>query len=349
MNQQFDFTPKLVNLLANSQGLYNKLEAEAEIPSLALKLIQENQVLATHFSTSIEGNPLSEREVTNILLDDRVPTTKSEQEVKNYFEVLNRISVLARENKELSVDLVLNLHNDLMKDLQTKDAGKFRNGPVVVGHHAKTGEIVIKHNPPSYSENEIRKLINDLFQTIKNDKTNHPLIKAGILHHGIAFIHPFFDGNGRMARVLTAYYLLLQGYEVTKYFILDDYYDIDRSQYSDMLHSADFGKKTKWLEYFLEGITFSLDAAIKRVDALKTKKLDKVTGEKRVLVSKREEEVLQLILEKKVLKTKDIAEAFGVTRQQAQSLLYSLVKKGVLIKIGKTKSSYYELKTAHST
>lgn len=340
----FKFTPKLVNLLAQAQGLYSQLETEAEIPSLALSLTRQNQALATHYSTSIEGNPLTQIEVTNIVLGDKVAVTKSEKEVKNYFEVLNRISVLAREKKSLTLELTLALHADLMKDLGVRGPGKFRSGAVIVGHRDIAGIVHIKHNPPVHTQKEIIKLITRLYQEIANDKENHPLIKAGILHHDLVFIHPFFDGNGRMARILTAYFLLLNGYEVTKYFILDDYYDIDRLDYSDKLHSADTGNKTEWLEYFLEGITYSLQAAIGRVEALKGDKIDELTGEQRVLVSKREEEVLQLILEKKALKTRDIVEAFGVTRQQAQSLLNSLVKKGIIDKIGKTKSSYYQLK-----
>ncbi len=339
----FTYTSKLVNLLAQTQGQNEQLKAEAEIPSLALRLIQENQMLATHYSTSIEGNPLSQREVTNILLDDKVPTTKSEKEVKNYFEVLNRISVLAREGRPIDIELTLNLHRDLMKDLDSKDIGQFRDGDVVVGHREKTGEIVIKHNPPAHKAEQIEQMLTKLYADVESDKENHPLIKAGLLHHGFAYIHPFFDGNGRMARILTAYYLLLNGYEVTKYFVLDDYYDIDRTQYSDMLHLADTGDKTKWLEYFLEGINYSLESALKRVGNMKKDKIDSLTGEKRVLVSRREEEVLQLILEKNFVKTSDIATAFGVSRQQAQSLLYSLVKKEIIIKEGKTKSSYYRI------
>lgn len=342
MSALFRFTPQLVNLLANSQGLYQQLESEAQIPSLALRLIKENQILATHFSTSIEGNPLNQQEVTNILLEDKIPTTKSENEVKNYFEVLNRISVLAREKRPISIELTLALHKDLMKDLLTKNSGEFRDEPVVVGHRNASG-LIIKHNPPVHNQQQIIELLKDLFYSIESDTQNHPLIKAGLLHHGFAYIHPFFDGNGRMARILTAYYLLLNGYEVTKYFILDDYYDIDRLAYSDMLHSADSGEKTRWTEYFLEGITYSLQAALRRIEALKGEKVDQLTGEKRVLVSKREEEVLQLMLEKKALKTQDVAEAFGVTRQQAQFLLNSLVKKGIIVKFGKTKLSYYEL------
>ena len=169
-------------------------------------------------------------------------------------------------------------------------------------------------------------------------------MRAGIFHHQFAYIHPFFDGNGRLARLLTSYFLILKKYDVVKYFILDDYYDIDRQQYSDMLHSADRGDETKWLEYFLEGIAYSLQAALARINKLKDSSVDEVTGEKRVLVSAREEEVIQIVLDKKAIKTSDVTDELKVTRQQAHSLLASLVKKDILEKFGKTKLSYYTLK-----
>lgn len=343
MVKLFKFTPRLVNLLIDAQSLYGRLESQARIPSLALRLIQENQVLATHFSTSIEGNPLTQIEVTNIILDDKVPTTKSEKEVKDYFEVLNRISVLAREKKPLTLELTLSLHKDLMRDLQIKGTGKLRDEGVFVGYRDVAGAVHAKHNPPAHTAKEIEKLLTKLYEDVLSDNENHPLVVAGILHHGFVHIHPFVDGNGRLGRILTAYYLLLNGYEVTKYFILDDFYDINRLEYSDMLHSADLNDKTKWLTYFLEGINYSLQAAIKRVEDMQGEEIDAVTGTKRVLVSKKEEEVIQLLLDKKVLKAQDLVAMFDVTRQRAGYLLNSLVKKGIVKKQGKTKSSYYEL------
>lgn len=340
---KFNFTPQIINSLTTIERLYGQLLGEKLIPSLALKLTQENQILATHYSTSIEGNPLSPLDVTNIILGDQVPVTKSEKEVKNYFAVLNTISVLAKKHTPLTIELTKKLHHELMKDIEKKDLGEFRNSGVFVGHRTKT-EIVVKHNPPFHTKKEIGQALIELYEWVMGDDPTHPLLKAGIMHHQFVYIHPFLDGNGRLTRALTSYYLLLKQYEVTKYFILDDFYDIDRQLYSDTLHLADKGDETQWLEYFLDGIANSLQGAIARINELKHSKFEEVTGEKRVLVTTREEEVLQIVIDKKAIKTSDIQEHLSVTRQQAHALLASLVKKDILQKFGITKTSYYKLK-----
>ena len=339
---KFAYTPKMVNELATIERLYGQLLGEKLIPSLALKLSQENLVLATHHSTSIEGNPLTPADVTNIVLGDQIPATKSEKEVKNYFAVLNRIAVLAKEHKPITTDLTQKLHHELMLELEKDALGKFRDGPVFVGHKTKV-ELVVKHNPPFHSVKEIENALKEVYEWLTKKDELHPLIKAGIFHHEFAYVHPFFDGNGRLARVLTTYYLLLNNYEVSKFFILDDFYDIDRQLYSDTLHTADKGDNTQWLEYFLEGIAVSLQGALARINDLKQKSLEEIKGEKRVIVTSREEEVLQIVLDKKAIRTSDVQSSLSVTRQQAHALLHSLVKKGLLEKFGKTKTSYYKL------
>ncbi len=339
---KFTFTLKIVNSIATIERLYGQLINEKLIPSISLKLRQENQMLATHYSTSIEGNPLSPYDVTNIILGDQVPVTKSEKEVKNYFSVLQTIFAHARNHEPITTTLIQKLHGELMEGIEKKSLGSLRDGPVFVGHRTPE-EIVVKHNPPFHTKDEIEKALQELFDWVQQEVALPPLIRAGILHHQFAYIHPFFDGNGRLARIITAYFLLLQNYEVAKFFILDDYYDIDRHLYSDSLHTADSGDKTQWLEYFLEGIAYSLQAALARIHELSNAKFEEITGEKRVLVTSREEEVLQIVIEKKAIKTTDIQKALSVTRQQAHSLLASLVKKQLLEKFGKTKTSYYTL------
>ncbi len=338
----YTFTPKIITELTTIERLYGQLLGERLIPSLSLKLSQENQLLATHHSTSIEGNPLSPMDVTNLILGDQIPVTKSEKEVKNYFAVLNTIFLLSKRQEQLTTTLTKKLHHELMKDIEKKDLGEFRDSGVFVGHRTAT-EVVVKHNPPFHTRKEIESALTELFEWVMGPDPTHPLIKAGIMHHHFVYIHPFLDGNGRLARILTAYYLLLKQYEVTKFFILDDYYDVDRQLYSDTLHIADKGNETEWLEYFLEGIAHSLQAAIARINELKRTNMDEVTGEKRVLVTAREEEVLQIVLDKKAIKMSDVQEALDVTRQQSHALIASLVRKGILQKFGKTKTSYYKL------
>ncbi|KKP57945.1 MAG: Fic family protein [Candidatus Gottesmanbacteria bacterium GW2011_GWA1_34_13] len=340
---QFTYTNSLINHLTLIERLYGQLISEKLIPSLSLKLSEENQILATHYSTSIEGNPLSQREVTNILLGDAIPTNKSELEVKNYFQALNHISVEAKKHKSLSIKLALDLHRLVMHRIDAKQPGLFRNQKVIVGHRGAIG-LVVKHDPPFHKAPLIRASLEELFNYINQPSDLNPFIQAGILHHQVAYIHPFTDGNGRVTRLLTAYYLLLHGYEVTKYFILDDYYDIDRLEYSDKLHTADTGSKTEWLEYFLEGISFSLKAALERIKDVTERRIEAIKGDKRVLVSHREEDVLQIVLELKQVKTSDVVKHLQVSRQQAQSLLHNLVDKDILIKLGKTKASWYQLK-----
>lgn len=339
---KFNYTEKIVNELGKIERFYGRLLGEKLIPSIALKLSEENQILATHHSTSIEGNPLSPRDVTNIVLGDQIPTTKSEKEVKNYFSVLNSIFILAKKKEPITTQLTKTLHRQLMEGFPKSDLGEFRSASVFIGHKTQE-QIVVKHNPPYHTQAAIEKALSELYDWIVSSETIHPLLRAGILHHEFVYLHPFFDGNGRLARILTSYFLLLQQYEVVKFFIMDDYYDIDRQEYSDTLHTADSGDKTRWLEYFLEGVAFSLQAALSRVESLKKGSLEEVKGEKRVLVTPREEEVLQIVLDKKAIKTSDIEASLSVTRQQAHALLHSLVKKELLAKFGKTKSSYYRL------
>src|SRR5262245_16864971 len=130
---EFHFTAKIVNELGMIERLYGQLLGEKLIPSITLKLFQENQLLATHFSTSIEGNPLSPQDVTNIILNDQIPVTKSEKEVKNYFSVLNKISVLAKKHVPITSKLTEELHHELMNDIEKESLGEFRDGHVFVG------------------------------------------------------------------------------------------------------------------------------------------------------------------------------------------------------------------------
>ena len=151
----FIYTPKIINMLSKIERLYGQILGENLIPSLSLRLTKENQVLATHHSTSIEGNPLTPKDVTNIILGDQIPTTKSELEVNNYFKTLNKIYLLTKKNEKISLLLTKNLHKILMEGLDAKSLNEFRNGSVFIGHRTKV-ELVIKAIKEAYEANNSR-------------------------------------------------------------------------------------------------------------------------------------------------------------------------------------------------
>lgn len=334
----YQLTPALLTNLTTIERLYGQIEGLKIPHELELNLTRHNLVKSAYASNKIEGNPLSEREVTNLLLDDRVPVNRDEKEIVNYFTILEKLDNFL--TVPLSLDLIIKLHRDLMTGVDNA-AGEIRNVPVVVGKYTKeSGDVSlrVKHNPPAHDRVGIEKLLSELITWIPNTTQMPPVLLSGLFHHQFVYIHPFEDGNGRLARILTALVFIKNHYQINKYFILDDYYDIDRSQYSDMLHSADQGDKTAWLEYFTDGVKYSLQSSLARVKI----GLSQLKIQKRPTNS--EAKVVTILQEFPEVTAPQVAEKLEVTRQQAHALLKSLVDKGIADKKGSTKSSYYKLK-----
>jgi len=337
---KFTLTSALLTEITQIERLYGQIEALRLPHELELNLERTNLVQSAYASNKIEGNPLTLPEVTNLLLDDRVPTNRNEKEVVNYFALLKELDGF--KEKPINLMLLKEFHKRLMTGVH-EQAGHIRNVKVVIGkYNEEKGDVSIriKHDPPYHTETEIETHMEELLAWLRLEKTSNlpAVIRAGAFHHEFVYLHPFEDGNGRVCRLLTALLFVKAGYAINKYFVLDDYYDIDRHQYSDMLHAADTGDKTTWLVYFSQGVKYSLQSALARAkQAILTLKVKKQPTPK-------EREVLSLLIERQEITSHTIAEALHVSRQQAHSLLKSLVEKGLVRKKGSTKASYYILR-----
>lgn len=327
-------TKKLLENIAVIERLYGQLESQVVSKELLLNLERNNLIKSSFASNSIEGNPLSQMEVSNLILGDRVPANRNEKEVRNYFDILKSIG---SDYTSFDFDTILLMHKKLLGGIDDDIAGMIRNRKVVVGNPAGDGQIIIKHNPPKHTEGGIKKLMFDLIDWT-HDSGELPVITAGIYHHQFVYIHPFVDGNGRTCRLSTTLLLHNFGYFINKYFILDDYYDIDRLGYSDALHSADSGDETLWLEYFTDGMKYSLQSALSKVDS----GMNGLSFSSRP--TDREKDALRVVNEFREVTSSDIVKELNISRQQAFNLLSSLVEKGYLNKGGNTKNSYYFMK-----
>jgi Fic family protein len=334
----YRLTDKLLKNVTQIERHYGQIESLKIPKKLELNLTKHNLIKSSYASNRIEGNPLTLPEVTNLLLDDRVPVNRDEKEVVNYFSILQNLSEY--QNKQFSIDLVTDFHKRLMTGVD-ETAGTIRNVKVVVGKYREEKgnvSLKVKHDPPHHDRKSITKDLVELFSWVNSSRDVPIAIKTGIFHHAFVYIHPFEDGNGRVCRLLTALLFIKQEYLINKYFVLDDYYDIDRQQYSDMLHSADMGDKTQWLEYYSDGVKYSLQGALAKYrEALLTLRIEEQPTPK-------EKEVLKIIQTRQEVTSQMIVQLLKISRQQAHALLSGLIEKGLLSKKGKTKSSYYFIK-----
>lgn len=334
----YQLSKKLLANIAKVERFYGQIEALRVPKKLELNLNRDNLIQSSYASNKIEGNPLTLPEVTNLLLDDRVPTNRDEKEVVNYFSFLKKLDTY--KDQLFTLELVRDIHKQLMQGVQEK-SGQIRDSKVVIGKYkGEKGAVSfrVKHDPPFHKRKKIEKSLKELLAWAEQDHGLPSIIHIGNFHHEFVYIHPFEDGNGRVCRVFTALLFIKRNYKINKYFVLDDYYDIDRILYSDKLHSADSGNKTEWLEYFSEGVMYSLQSSLARIqNAIRTLSIKERPTTK-------ERQVLEIMQEQPEITSTEIASQLKVSRQQAHNLLRSLVNKGLLERKGTTKSSYYVLK-----
>ncbi len=184
----FTLTAKTVSLIAEISALIERYSLQRENRQ-TLKLRKANQIKTIHSSLAIEGNTLSEGQVTDILNGKKVIAPLREiQEVKNAIAAYELFPKL----DPFSIEDLLKAHAAMMAAL-CDEAGYFRRGGA--GVFDKTRVIHIA--PPA---SRVPVLIKDLFNWLKKAE-DHLLIRSCVFHYEFEFIHPFTDGNGRMGRL----------------------------------------------------------------------------------------------------------------------------------------------------
>ena len=334
---QFTYTDKIVNYIAEIASAKEVISNAKIIPLYDNKLKQDALIRSSHYSTSIEGNPLNLDEVKTLIKNNQEPTTKAEQEVLNYFNVLNHLD--GYSDKVITQDTILSVHKDLTKDLLSNSEyeGKFRDTRVFIGNlHTQK----INYMPPDAYK--VPGLVDELLDWLNNSTDEmYPVIIAGILHYELVRIHPFVDGNGRTSRLMATMILSIHKFNIDKYFTLDEYYNQDRQAYVDALRSADKSHDlTNWLEYFCQGVLYSINKV-----KLEVLKLDQITSkyDNTIKLTPNEISVLTLLEEKKHIQNKDIQEMLNISPQGSYKIIRKLKDKQLIKSIGKGRNTEYIL------
>ncbi|MFD2890860.1 Fic family protein [Flavobacterium chuncheonense] len=308
---------KLITAISEKIGEVNAKHLVKQNPTLR----KQNKIKTIHSSLSIEGNTLSEEQITAILDNKRVVGPQ-----KDIVEVLNALEVYKGLNflKYQSEKDFLKAHKLLMKELKEK-SGAYRRSGVGIVKGSK-----VEHIAPPYEN--VPFLMKDLFEYLK-DKSEITLIKSCVFHYEMEFVHPFMDGNGRMGRLWQTL-ILMSEYEIFEFLPFETLISKNQEEYYKVLSTCDKeGKSTKFIEYMLRIINTSLSDLLEHT----TKKLNE-TERLELFIEKRNEEFTR----------KDYMKFFPeLSSATASRDLKNGVEKEMITKIGNKKTTVYSKKSTN--
>ncbi len=340
----FQRTDFLIEMIARIEVARDRILRAPIVPRWEAELRQEALARSAHHSTSIEGNPLSLEEVTDLLAGRNVLAhAREKQEVLNYAEVLRYVDLhFLGQEQPITEQTILHLHALVAKDvLPPAESGQYRRVPVIVGIPA-TGEVV--YRPPDWDD--VPELMADLITWLNSSGAAAlmPVLEAGIAHYELVRIHPFVDGNGRAARALATLILAQRDFDTKRFFALDEYYNQDRSNYYEALRSADSTHDlTEWLEYFVQGIAVEIVRVERRVEELEN--LYRIQSEtEQISLNPRQIRLLDYLRQSRGhISNREYQTLFGVSKRTASNDLGELTNHGLLAVEGAGRTTKYRL------
>ena len=243
-----------LNLIKRLDKKKEMLSNMRPLPVTAVKKLREQfELEMTYNSNAIEGNSLTLKETFLIISEGitiKGKPLKDHLEAKNHTEALSFVFDLIDKDKRhtFSEHLIRTLHQLVVQDTEKEWAGKYRTSNVLI-----TGT---DHKPPEAIQ--VPALMAGLVDWLRKEKTKlHPVELSALLHHRVAHIHPFFDGNGRTARLAMNVFLLQNEYPLV--IILKN----DRKKYYRVLALADKGTYEPLVTFIAQAVERSLDIYLK--------------------------------------------------------------------------------------
>ena len=248
-DRYFEGTSQIINLSTEIGKLLGIVDA-AHLRKPTTKLRKANRIKSIQSSLWIEGNSLSENQVSDIIDNKKVlGSEKDIREVKNAIEVYDKLIEFKYDN----LKSYLKSHKLLMKGL-VDNPGKFR----IKGVGVFKGKQVAHVASPAWN---VENLMQELFDYLKKSKDNL-IIKSCVFHYEMEFIHAFMDGNGRMGRLWQTVILMKEN-PVFEFLPIEHEIKTQQQNYYDALGKSDKeGVCTIFVEYMLDKIKTSLQHLI---------------------------------------------------------------------------------------
>jgi Fic family protein len=284
----------------------------------------------------IEGNRLYPEQIKEVLtLKGHFPgRERDEHEVKGYYAALGQLEQYAAQNHPVTEKVIQTLHALVMSDGRMRvTPTPYRDGQNVI-RDGLAGVIV--YMPPEAKD--VVALMRNLVAWIRQSGDLPCPIIAAIAHYQLATIHPYYDGNGRTARLLTTLILHLGGYDLKGLYSLEEYYAKNLLAYYRAIsigpsHNYYFGRAesdiTGWIEYFTSGMAFAFEKVVSQMMDAKNKGEKDHSALMRTLEPK-QRKALELFQNYEVITSNQIGELFGFQPRTNTALCKKWVEAGFL-------------------
>jgi Fic family protein len=335
VSYKFSFTPSIVRYLQSIERVRELVRLTILPPVIAEQLRIRAHIRSTHYSTRIEGNRLTLKETEQVIQQGRLfpGRERDVREVEHYYLALQQVEKWVEGNQKITEARIRKLHALLFAGKRAKPT-PYRDGQNVI--RESSGEIV--YMPPEALD--VPELMTELVLWIHRSEGDLPVpILAGVAHYQFVTIHPFYDGNGRTARTFATWVLHRGGYDLGKFYSLEEFYAEDLSGYYDALvvhphHNYYLGRNdadiTSWLDYFLKGMAVVFERVADEVESQARGTMDDSAVDLLRPLDHRARRVLGLFSNQDVIQSSDVANLLGISARQARDLLLQWVDQGWL-------------------
>lgn len=336
MEFKYTFTAGIVQDLLAIETARQTVRLTVLPPQIAERLRQSARVRSTHFSTRIEGNRLTLAEAEQVIVDGRrwPGRERDVREVQNYYRSLQRIEQWVEQRTPVTEEQIRRLHAMIFTGPRARPTS-YRDGQNVICDSA-TGAIV--YLPPMAQDvpGLMRELATWIIQA-ERQALPAPVI-AGLTHYQFVTIHPFYDGNGRTARALATWLLYRRGFDLGRFYSLEEIYAQDLHAYYAALqthphHNYYEGRAaadlTGWLAYFVRSMAFVFErVATEVLGSAATASGPEPTELGRL--DRRARLVLGLFAQRETITSADVARSLGLALRTARDLLSAWLAEGWL-------------------
>jgi len=340
---KFSITNQTANALTDIERTRGFLEAATMSAEWLSKMQHQILVREAHFTTHIEGTQLTLEQSQQLWEGQHLDKVNPDdvKELLNYRNAFDLVSHYIGDGEPITEGLIREIHKRLVAGVRGNSAapGEYRKIQNYVVN-SKTKEVVYTP-PPVY---ELPTMMQNLVDWINKEKEIHPVLLAGIAQFQLVHIHPFLDGNGRAARLLSTLCLYQRGYDFKRLFTISEYYDRNRMNYYQAIQSVRQNDMdmTKWLEYFSDGLATQLQ----EIKMLGKQAIEQDLFAAQHQLSQRQKLAVEHMKKHGHLTIQEFEKICpDVTRRTLQRELRDLVDKRLVKTSGATSALVYALKT----